>query len=195
MGKPVQLALALFALSCLGLVAWEQLYHAGPSYRGRRLSRWLADLDLESSNSPVAATQAVRAIGTKALPVLFEMVQASDPFWKRSLLWLDARQSFLRLRISTALLTRSRAVQGYTALGPAAKDAVSPLIHLLETEPNIEIRADVAAALGAIGPEARAAIPVLSKAAQNGNAVLRKSALFALLKIQQWDQSVPIWRF
>ena len=195
MGKPVQLALALFAFSCLGLVAWQGLYNAGPSYRGRRLSSWLEDLDLDSPRSPVAATRAIRAIGTNALPVLFKMMRASDPFWKRGLLWLDARQSFLRLRISTALLTRGRAVQGYNALGPAARDAVSPLIHLLESEPNVEIRSDVAAALGAIGPEARAAIPMLSLAAQSGNIQLRRSALLALMKIQQWDQSVPSYGF
>lgn len=195
MGKPVQLALGLLAFACLGLVSWEQLDNSGPSYRGRRLTNWLEDLDLESTHSPVDASHAIRAIGTNALPVLFKMIRASDPFWKRGLLWLDAKQSILRLRISTASLTRCRAVQGYAVLGPAAKDAVNPLIRLLETEPNIETRSDVAAALGAIGPEARSAIPMLWKAAQSGKADLRKSAIFALMKIQMMDQSVPVRGF
>jgi HEAT repeat protein len=63
-------------------------------------------------------------------------------------------------------------------IGPAAKDAVPKLIEMLD-EPSAEI----ADALGAIGPDARAAIPALTRVSTNGPLTLRRSAQMALKSI------------
>ncbi len=191
MRKRVQLTLAVLAFALFGLVAWQESYRKDPVYQGRRLSGWLADLDLESPGPPEPAIQAVRAIGTNAFPRLLEMLRAKDPFWRRALIAFDARQSFLQIRVSPASLTRDRAVEGYGALGPAAKESVSALIQVMESDASVEVRSDTASALGAIGPEAKPAIPTLWKAVQNGNPELRKRALLALSNIYRWDQSSP----
>lgn len=192
MGKRVQLVLAVAVLALIGVVAWQMLRPSEPVYQGKRLSNWLADLDLGSGHSPEAATQAVRAIGTNSFPVLMRMLRAKDPLWKRGLIALSARQSLIELQISQADLVRCRAVQGYAALGPAAKETVAALIQVMDSEPRVEVRMDVAAALGAIGPGAKAAIPVLLKAAQDQNSELRKAALCALVNIERWDQGVSV---
>lgn len=195
MGKRVQIALALLLVAVVGVVGWQMMRQPEPVYESRALSWWLADLDLESGRSPEKATQAVRAIGTNSFPVLMRMLCASDPLWKRGLIAFNARQSLIQLRISQADVVRYRAVQGYGALGAAAKDAVPSLIQIMDSEASVEVRSDVAAALSAIGPQAKAAIPVLLKAAGDKNPELRKSALFALTNIQRWDEGNVKIRF
>ena len=178
------------ASALLGVVVCQALRQREPVYQGKCLSSWLADLDLGSSCSPESATLAVRTIGTNGLPVLVTMVTTRDPLWKRGLITFNARQSVIQLRISEANVVRHRAVQGYGALGAAAKDAVAALIQIMDTEVSVEVREDVAAALGAIGPEAKSAIPVLLKATRDPNPELRRRALFALADIQRWDDGL-----
>lgn len=186
-GRRVQLVIAILALSLVGALAWQTLHFGEPRYQGKRLSAWLADLDLQSANSPEKALQAVRAIGTNGFPVLLRMVSARDSFWKRQLLAINERQSVMTMRLSRAGVCRHRAVQGYGALGAAAKGAVASLINVLESEKSTEVRMDLVAALAAIGPEARPAVPVLLKMVNDPNPQLRKRVLFALADIQGWD--------
>jgi HEAT repeat protein len=191
MRKRVQIALAVLAVALLGVV-WQVLRPREPIYHGKVLSSWLADLDLESAHSPEKAAQAVRAIGTNGFPALIKMLCTKDPLWKRGLIAFNDRQSFIQLRISQADVVRYRAVQGYGALGAAGKGTVPALIQIIDSEPSAEVRSDVAAALGAIGPQARAAIPVLLKAAGDQNPTLRRNAIFALANIQRWDQGALV---
>src|SRR3974390_1775551 len=126
-----------------------------PSYGGKPLASWLAELDLESSHPGQQAVCAVKHIGTNALPMLTSMIRSTDPLWKQGVLALDARQPFLRIPVTPSSVFRNRAVQGYMALGPRAKQNVPELIRLLETEASPQVRSSVAAALGGIGPEAK----------------------------------------
>ena len=186
-GRRVQLVIAILAMCLLGVVVWQALYFGEPRCQGKRLSAWLADLDLQSANSPEKALQAVRAIGTNGFPALLRMVSATDSFWKRELLAINERQSIISVQLSRAAVCRHRAVQGYSALGAAAKGAVAGLIKVLESEKSAEVRMDLVSALAAIGPEARPAIPVLLKMVNDPNPQLRKRVLFALADIQGWD--------
>jgi len=133
-------------------------------------------------------------IGTNALPVLLRMICAKDPLWKRCLIAFDARQSFIQLQISRAAVIRYRAAQGYGALGAEAKDGVASLIEVMQSEHSVEVCQGVAAALGAIGPAAKSAIPVLLKAAGSQNPELRRSAVLSLRNIHRWDQSLSFER-
>jgi len=153
------------------------------------LSNWLADLESGSARASELAMKAVRAIGTNSFPALQRMLQATDPSWKKGLMDFNARQSLIQIRLLPASVIRYRAVEGYRALGAAAKQQVSALILMLESESNAEVRSDIAAALGEIGPEAKPAIPALMKAAQDPNQTLRFSAVFALANIQRFSPS------
>jgi HEAT repeat protein len=57
---------------------------------------------------------------------------------------------------------------------------------MMELESSPHVRASVAAALGAIGPGAKAALPVLQKAAEDKNPEVRQNALFAMGNILMW---------
>jgi hypothetical protein len=157
-----------------------------PVYLGKPLSDWLADLDLESSHSQVAAEQAVRSIGTNALPCLLKMLCVRDNVWEQSFLFLNNNQALVRFPVTPASVIRNRALRGYTSLGKAAKGEVPHLIHLLETETSASKRCYFILALGCIGPEAKAAVPALAKAANDPNDDVRKNALWALANIRMW---------
>jgi HEAT repeat protein len=186
MEKRVGLALGVLA-ALIGVVAWQVLRPPEPVYGGERLSGWLADLDLNSAQSPLRATQAVRALGTNAIPALLRMLRAEDPLWKKGLIAFNARQGFVHLQISQAALLRYRAVDGFRVLGASAKDAVPALIGVMNSPADVEVRSSVAAALGAIGPAAAAAVPALLEAARTPNPQLRENAILALASIQGWD--------
>jgi hypothetical protein len=158
-----------------------------PRYGGKRLSAWLAELDLETSRPSEPGLHAVQMIGTNSFPLLTRMIRSTDPRWKRAVLGLNAWQRFLKVPVLPASTMRNRAVQGYMALGARAKPNVPALMDLLQMDCSSEVRSSVAAALGGIGPEAAAAIPVLLRAASDKNAEVRKESLWALANIQRWS--------
>jgi HEAT repeat protein len=186
---PVVCALTALMVVTLG---WWLLGQHEPRYKGKSLNAWLAHLDLGVSEPPekaAEAVRAVRAIGTNSFPCLLGMLSADDAVWQRALIAFNARQSALRLPVTPASLIRARAIDGYTALGATANDAVPGLIRLMDSANSPEVRASVASALGQIGPGASQAIPALQKAACGENAEVRKSALFALRNILRMNDS------
>ncbi len=192
-----RILLAILAAAIIGGLGWFAFSRVEPSFQGRPLHLWLADFDLSRDQRPERATLAVQAIGTNALPLLERMIGMQDPLWKKAILSLNHRQSFLRLQITEAGVVRYRAIEGYRVLGARAKPSVPGLIQILEGEPNVEVRADVAWALGAIGPEARAAIPALLRAAETPHPQLHRSALIAVFEIERSspDRVLPAIRF
>src|SRR5262249_22572801 len=178
--------LAILAGLIIGLVVTD-LQLNEPGYRGRKLSAWLADLDLESRSSSKETLCAIQAIGTNAFPMLTRMVRSTDPWWKRRAMALNASQPLLRIPVTPSSVFRNRAVQGYTALGPRAAPNVPPLFYLLETQSPPNVRSSVAAALGGIRPQAKPAIPALLRATQDQSAEVRRESLWALVNIQRWS--------
>jgi hypothetical protein len=82
---------------------------------------------------------------------------------------------------------------GYSSLGPAAAADVPRLIQLMNSQKSPEVRCCIAGALGAIGPEARDAIPVLMNAVTNQNAEVSRSAVFALRNIRRYNEETIRW--
>ena len=175
--------MAVILIAAVGAVVGPLLRPQEPRYQGRPLHVWLADFDLSGRGNPEKATEAVRAIGTNALPLLSRMIGAKDRAWQKAVMALNAKQSLIQINLTEAGIIRFRAVEGYRALGSEAKESVPTLIQLMNSERNAEVRADVATALGWIGADAKAAIPAISKATQDPNATLRSSAIAALANI------------
>ena len=189
MNRRVGLFLFILLLTCaaaLALYFWPR----EPSYQGKRLSEWLAELDIRNTseaNSRDQAAKAVCAVGTNALPTLTTMLCTKDSPWTKALIKLNAKQSLFHFPVAPASVVQARALQAYGILGGLAEANVPVLIRILEEEPSPEIRACVASALGQIGRGAKAAIPALGKATRDKNAWVRQNAQLALMNIQMWD--------
>jgi hypothetical protein len=169
-----------------------------PVYRGKTLTQWLKQLDdgeadgISSGRLPsftgaqTEAAEAIRAIGTNALPFMMDDIHAS-PSEKamriqlhRGWAWVDRR--FLRGMVALSDVTsedqaRWRAAQGLSALGPLAKPAVPELSRLLFTNYFHSSIKEAAYALAGIGPEG---IAVLTNAVQPTNEWSGMCAIWAL---------------
>jgi HEAT repeat protein len=118
----------------------------------------------------VAVAKALKSIGAAAMPDLLAALGSGDP-----------RRRF----------TAARAL---AKLGPQAAGATQRLVAVLERDPDDGVRSSAAAALGAIGQPAAAAVPALRSLVGNPNTPftgnpktdeLRVAAQMALKKIQE----------
>ena len=176
----------------LGLLVWFGFHPREPVHEGKRLSQWLAELDLRNPENATARTEAVkavRAIGTNALPQLTRMLCARDSVWAKAMVHFNSTQALLRLPATPSTVIQARGLQGFSALGSLAQPCVPRLVQILEAEPSPQVRAYVALALGQVGRAARAAMPALRRAVDDKNEEVRRSAVSALINIQMWDDS------
>jgi hypothetical protein len=102
-----------------------------PSYGGVSLGEWVDRLGSSDQTERETARVAVRQIGGEAVPHLLRMLRKEDSAIKIKLVQLLAKQSIVHVRFSWSAQQHERAVRGFQALGPAAKDALLPLVAVL----------------------------------------------------------------
>src|SRR6184192_814673 len=73
MRKATQLRLVLAAVTVVG--AASLLWPREPSYGGRRLSAWLKGFEAEQAEKRIAAADAIRHIGSNAVPLVVEKLR------------------------------------------------------------------------------------------------------------------------
>jgi hypothetical protein len=188
--------LAAIALFLRGIVILSQPRE--PQYAGKKLTEWLQSFD-ESVSNPVtgpvigpfnndfietpevrASQQAVRNIGTKALPYLLKMLSAKDFPLEQKARRLAASAHLTRsVLLSRTDLIQNRAIIGFAALGPSASPALPNLVDLIRQGDGSSPSA-AAISLVQLGPAARPAIPALLDIARNGYGRNCKSAAGAL---------------
>lgn len=170
-----------------------------PVYRGKTLTQWLKRLDdgeafgIGSGRLPsvtgaqIEAAEAIRAIGTNALPFLLEDIHAhpsEKDVWIQLNRKLDrftmghfGRRSFGLADVTSEDRIRWRAAQGLSALGPLAKPAVPELTRLLFTNYFHSSIKEAAYALAGISPDG---IVVLTNSLQPTNEWSGMCAIWAL---------------
>lgn len=165
MRKRSRIALALLLLGGIG---WLILRPNEPRYKGKKLNVWLEDYTVLFSQNPAydlnkleEIDDAVRHIGTNAIPTLLRRLQAKDSPLKLRLVALAQYQHFFKVRFKSAYRLQQEGADGLDALGADAKYAVPELIKLFEQRTVSEPRDDVAHVLGHIGPAAKEAVPAL----------------------------------
>jgi hypothetical protein len=180
----VQVVLAVLLVALSGVIVWQVLRSHEPVYQGKPLSVWLqryisggSIIDVRQEQE---ADEAIRQIGTNAIPTLLHMLRARDSRLKLELLGLAYRQSFIRVRILPAYFTTRQAAAAFHALGASASNAVPILIQTYREEIGPDSQCGCAEALGWIGPAASEAIPDLVSATTNSNIILRWVAVAAL---------------
>src|SRR6266481_3924065 len=121
--------LILAGVMILGL-AVVYLPFSQPSHNGRPLESWVADFRLMGGPRDEQAKEAVRRMGTNAIPKLIEMLRAEDPDWKLKLQdWTETWP--LKYRFQPASVKHWRAMVAFEALGPEAV----PVLLQLQTTP------------------------------------------------------------
>jgi len=170
-------SLAWIALvATAALVTVRLLTPHEPKFEGKPLSAWVMMLHPsgrgydpkdfeEQSRIHERGVEAVRAIGTNALPFLLQEVLVRDRPLKRAFMRLVERQSFIGFRWASAEDRRLRAVSGFEALRPVGVSAVPALLDLFAGDPDVafcaSVRDNSALSLGRFGPQAGVAAPAL----------------------------------
>jgi hypothetical protein len=198
--KIIWAGLVFLAVAFVTLLLFAPQPRKEPTYKGRTLTQWLTRLDdgqvdgISSSALPsftpkqIEAAEAIRAIGTNALPALMENIRAhpSDRALRFKLMRLlriggismhSSNGTIFSSDITSEDRIRWRAAQGISALGPLAKPAVPELTGLLFTNYFHSSIKEAAYALAGIGPQG---VAVLTNAIQPANEWSGMCAIWAL---------------
>jgi hypothetical protein len=140
----------VLAALVLGAILFQE-----PSWQGRTASAWMKEFDGNSAQ----AFEAMRQMGSKALPIVTKALRVKDPPWKLTLVGLLKKQSVFRFRFTPDAVQRDRAVQACAALGSLARPAIPALGEALGHGSGRAVQV-----LEKLGPEA---IPALATGLTN----------------------------
>jgi len=191
MGKRRRYAVAVVVLLMVaGLIYGAFRYEAEPEYGGKSLSEWVKAYGtnyfpatyyatgVAMGNSVIlkstAADQAIRGIGTNAIPYLVKWLRYQRPAWKQSLLSAVNRLVPRWKMMDQAQVKAENSIDALLALGPDGKGAIPTLKEALwGPAPSITtIRSvDVLFRLGTDG------LPPLIDALTNGKPSVVKSLI------------------
>jgi len=191
MGKKRRILLAVLLAAIGGIILWRVDQPRDPVYGGEPLSQWLKEYHpriLVENRDEV--DDAIRHIGTNAIPTLLNMLRSEDNAVKAAALKLADRSGMAWVTLADE--RHIEAARGFSALGAGAKDAVPALIGIYDQRISLDSQSAVVFALGCIGPSARKAIPLLLEAATNANKDLSQCAIRSLGQIHsEPEASVP----
>jgi hypothetical protein len=123
-----------------------------PSYQGKSLSQWLADFNNPSPKCQALAADAIRHIGSQAVPFLVDRL--SEAKLKESKLknkkWQEKQKNAV-YSVPPPPSPWLEAMAGLDALGPEAADALPTLQKLLQKDPPDLQALYVAARIGSAG--------------------------------------------
>ena len=146
-----------------------------PRYQNKPLSAWLKDLGGGNRARQTRAEDAIKNIGTNALPMLLKELRAQDPLgWQ---LWYRIWPRKTYTVAADRCIAADRALQ---VLGPEAEAALPALLQIAADPQCGDDRPR--RALAAIGP--RAVAPMIS-ALTNSNERVRSCAALVLTSIGQ----------
>ena len=116
---------AFLILGALGL-AWLLLQPGEPVYEGRPLGYWLEAYNYVVVDRPgrEQADEAVRHVGTNAIPTLLRLLRANDSDLKYKINEWASKQRVIKVKRIYARDENSEAFIGFRILGPEAKVAV-----------------------------------------------------------------------
>ena len=183
MNKSRIIASAIVSVIVAG-IAFFAFRSREPVYQGRPLSAWLEDLDYGRPSfrreAVPLAEEAVRRMGSNAVPFLVGMMRCKDSPFRKKMVALCSKQSFIKFNFRPAADTLQwRGALGIYVLGPAGKAAIPELINLLSNQ-HTWIRGRAAMALGKIGPDAKVAVPYLIKTLSDKDADVRACTCIGL---------------
>jgi len=159
-----------------------------PAYHGKPLRFWLECLLARNPPPPGhtvmqdyrTASDAIRSMGTNAIPVLLRMLRTTNSWSRIELGSLRQPRELVRIHRIPASELNAEAAFGFQCLQEKAQSAVPEIIRIYESGRSPASEQWASYALGAIGPAARLAVPSLLRGATNASAQKRKHSLIAL---------------
>jgi hypothetical protein len=211
MPKRVRIALAVLLLAPAGVIAWLVLrpQEREPAFQGKSLSFWLSEYH-ENFNTGMEegvkarelAENALRKIGTNAIPTLLKMAAKRDSFvvtklvvlwaWQmREVSYLPAWIQFPGWYSNQGAFLNEEAALGFELLGADAQQAVPALIGIYEQGISPQSQDATYRALVAIGPGAlRMGTPSFLRRATSSDATVRRIAVQALAEVDAEPREV-----
>jgi len=151
----------------IALFYWAAIWCGEPRYKGRTLTHWLAVYQKAQLNSPEEqeAAQAIRNIGTNAIPYLMARLTYQMPAWRLKVVSAARHLPGPAEKWTTSLMLGEdhlmAAASGFSLLGTQAAPAVPELVRLLGGEETLSAAKVVLIDIG------NAAIPGLVAALTN----------------------------
>lgn len=190
MRKRTLIAAGLLLAGLVGMIVWQASGPREPVFEGQRLSHWLDHHVADSSAKPPfgspgwkKADEALRRIGTNAIPILVTMIRAKDPPPVVLKLIEFQRYHWTRINYRYARLRHEEAEYAFQVLGTNAVSAVPELIKIYKEAVSPSSQRCAALALGHIGRGAQASLPALLGNFHHTNADVRFYAISAVLHI------------
>ena len=156
-----------------------------PEYAGLPLSDYLRSLTYSQVRLERSARDAIRAMGSNAVPHLINILDARESRFKTWFNGVADRQSFIRFRFTPVAARQVQAAMACTELGPVAAPAIPSLTRLTE-DPNLGSWA--VAALAEIGPQT---FPLLTNALNSRWPATRSAAIGHLRLARPRERAVP----
>lgn len=158
-------ALVVFVV-LVGMLTFPHFQNREPSYQGRTLTQWPGNA--ESFRGSIsdrqqlwsATTNAVKQIGTNAIPFLLKKLTAKDTAFEKRLKSLLQKQSLIQFQLKNPWYVQRLIVSGFEILGKDAQPATTKLI-MLTKDPDQLTRFFALQCLCAIKPDKDTLMPIL----------------------------------
>jgi hypothetical protein len=165
------------------LVDWRPARE--PEYDGQPLSYYLSSLTYSQVRLERSARDAIRAMGSNAVPHLIDILNARESQFKTWFNEVADRQSFIRFRFEPLGPRQIHATMACQELGPIAAPTIPSLARLLD-DPDVGPWA--VAALAEIGPQT---FPLLTNAMCSIHRHTRHAAVGHLRLARPRERAVP----
>jgi HEAT repeats len=191
MSKRIGIVAGLALAGVVVSLLWRASGPREPVFEGRPLTSWLDHHVASSAASPPygspgwkKADEAIRHIGTNAIPKLLEMIRAKDrPPLVLKLMDRVRRFGFPVMNYRYATVRHEEAEYAFGMLGTNAVSAVPELIRIYQQNISASSQMCAALALGHIGQGAQPALPALIQRFTHTNSDTRFYAVSAVTSI------------
>lgn len=191
MSKRIGIVAGLALAGVVVSLLWRASGPREPVFEGRPLTSWLDHHVASSAASPPygspgwkKADEAIRHIGTNAIPKLLEMIRAKDrPPLVLKLMDRVRRFGFPVMNYRYSMVRHEEAEYAFKMLGTNAVSAVPELIRIYQQNISASSQRCAALALGHIGQGAQPALPALIQRFTHTNSDTRFYAVSAVMSI------------
>lgn len=171
MGKRVQILVAVLLIAILAGASWAIFHQREPVYRGHTLSYWLQEYnEVQDLHRFGPADEAIRSIGTNALPNLLSDLKRSESATAAMFYTFCLRHPWIKPPVYGEDHSSGADLMAFRALRSEASPILPELAKLLEHSRTAE---KAAQAFFLIGP---ASIPTLEEVCRTTNVATRVQA-------------------